>query len=153
MNKLKYITERVSRAVYLCISLSLGVISLAMIIYAIYDIWASFHDRVLLATALLDAIGLIVIGMAVFDVSKFLLEEEVLDVHVNKTNSTRKTTLVKFLTIIIIAILLESLVYLFAAAKKDISLLIYPTLLILVGVLFVVGLGVYQKLTQDEGDQ
>ncbi|WP_208858096.1 general glycosylation pathway protein [Halomonas aestuarii] len=153
MNKLKYLTEKISRAVYLCISLSLGIISLAMIIYAIFDILTSFHDRALLATALLDAIGLIVIGMAVFDVSKFLLEEEVLDVHANKTNVTRRATLVKFLTIIIIAIFLESLVNLFAAAKKDISLLIYPTLLIFVGVLFVIGLGVYQKLTQEEDNQ
>ena len=150
MSNLKCITEHVSRAVYLCISLSLGIISLAMIIYAIFDIWNSLHDRTLLVTALLDAIGLIVIGMAVFDVSKFLLEEEVLDVHVTKTNITQRTTLIKFLTIIIIAILLESLVYLFAAAKKDISLLVYPTLLILVAVLFVIGLGMYQKLTQEE---
>nr|MDA3834579.1 hypothetical protein [Spirochaetales bacterium] len=89
MSNLKHITEQISRAVYLCISLSLGIISLAMIIYAIFDIWSSLHDKILLVTALLDAIGLIVIGMAVFDVSKFLLEEEVLDVHVTKTNITQ----------------------------------------------------------------
>jgi hypothetical protein len=92
MSNLKCITEHVSRAVYLCISLSLGIISLAMIIFAIFDIWNSLHDKTLLVTALLDAIGLIVIGMAVFDVSKFLLEEEVLDIHVTKTNITQRTT-------------------------------------------------------------
>lgn len=152
MSNFTNITKQVSRAVYLCISLSLGLISIAMIVYAIFDIWTSLHDKTVLVTALLDAIGLIVIGMAVFDVSKFLLEEEVLEGHITKTNVTQRTTLIKFLTIIIIAILLESLVYLFAAAKKDISLLVYPTLLILVAALFIIGLGVYQKLTQGEQD-
>ena len=150
MSNLRYITEQTSRAVYVFISLALGIISLAMISYAIFDIWTSLHDKTLLVTALLDAIGLIVIGMAVFDVSKFLLEEEVLDVHLTKTNITQRRTLIKFLIIIIVAILLEALVYLFAAAKKDISLLVYPTFLILAAVLFVIGLGVYQKLTYEE---
>ena len=150
MSNSRHITEQISRAVYVFISLALGIISLAMIIYAIFDIWTSLHDKTLLVTALLDAIGLIVIGMAVFDVSKFLLEEEVLDVHLTKTNITQRATLIKFLIIIIVAILLEALVYLFAAAKKDISLLVYPTFLILAAVLFVIGLGVYQKLTYEE---
>ena len=50
-----------------------------MMIVAIWGIWVSINEKSLLVTALLDAIGLIVIGMAVFDVSKFLLEEEVFE--------------------------------------------------------------------------
>jgi len=149
VSNLKQIAEKISRVVYLFISLSLGIISLAMIIYAIFDIWSSLYDKKLLVTSLLDAIGLIVIGRAVFDVSIFLLEEGLI-VHITKTNITQRTTLIKFLTIIIIAILLEALVHLFSAAKNDISLMVYPTFLILTSVLFVIGLGVYQKLTQEE---
>jgi putative Mn2+ efflux pump MntP len=62
----------------------------------------------------------------------------------------QKTTLVKFLIIIIIAVSLEALVFVFSAAKKDISLLVYPTFLLLTAVMFVIGLGVYQKMTREE---
>jgi putative Mn2+ efflux pump MntP len=56
----------------------------------------------------------------------------------------------KFLVIIAIAVSLEALVFIFDAGKKDISNLIYPTFLLIAAVLVVVGLGVYQKLTQKE---
>ena len=77
MNHARTFTESLGRSVYGLISLSLCVISLTMMGVALWDIWVSLHEKTLLVTALLDAIGLIVIGMAVFDVSKFLLEEEV----------------------------------------------------------------------------
>ena len=150
MNTPKRISERISGAVYGLISVSLGLISLAMIGSALYNIWTSVHEKTLLTKALLDAVGFIVIGTAVFDVSRFLLEEEVFKVHGEETNLKQRTTLIKFLVIITIAVSLEALVFVFTAAKKDISLLIYPTFLLLTAVLLVIGLGVYQKMTREE---
>ncbi len=146
----KSISEKINRTVYGIISLSLGFISLTMIGSAIYDIWTSLHEQTLLTKSLLDAVGFIVIGTAVFDVSRFLMEEEVFKVHGEETNIKQRTTLIKFLVIIIIAVSLEALVFVFSAAKKDISLLIYPTFLLLTAVMFVIGLGVYQKMTKEE---
>jgi uncharacterized membrane protein YidH (DUF202 family) len=100
--------------------------------------------------ALLDAIGLIVIGMAVFDVSKFLLEEEVFQSVGKESPVKQRETLIKFLVIIAIAVSLEALVFIFDAGKKEISNLIYPTFLLIAAVLVVIGLGVYQKLTRNE---
>ncbi len=150
MSKSKQNTEKVSRGVYTLISLSLGLISLTMIGSGLYNIWASIHENTLLTNALLDAVGLIVIGTAVFDVSRFLIEEEVFKVHGEESSIKQRTTLIKFIVIIIIAVLLEALVFVFSAAKKDISLLIYPTLLLVSAVLLVMGLGVYQKMTREE---
>lgn len=150
MNISKLITERISRTVYGLISLSLGIISLTMIVYALYDIWASLHEKMLLTKALLDAVGFIVIGTAIFDVSRFLMEEEVFKVHGEETVEKQRVILVKFLIIIIIAVTLEALVFVFSAAKKDISLLVYPTFLLLTAVMLVIGLGVYQKMTREE---
>jgi hypothetical protein len=135
---------------YTLISLSLGLISLTMIGSGLYNIWLSIYENVQLTTALLDAVGLIVIGTAVFDVSRFLIEEEVFKVHGDETNMKQRTTLIKFLVIIIIAVLLEALVFVFSSAKKDISLLVYPTFLLLTAVFLVIGLGVYQKMTREE---
>lgn len=150
MNKVKGISDLMGRAVYGLISLSLGIISLTMMGVALWDIWLSVHERTLLVAALLNAIGLIVIGMAVFDVSKFLLEEEVFSSSAKKSPAKQREALLKFLVIIAIAISLESLVFVFDAGTKDISTLIYPTFLLISAVLVVVGLGVYQRLTRDD---
>lgn len=150
MNKARDFSDWIGRVFYGFISLSLGVISLTMMGVALWDIWISVHEKTLLITALLDAIGLIVIGMAVFDVSKFLLEEEVFIGSVTKSPAKQRGTLVKFLVIIAIAVSLEALVFIFDAGKKDVTTLIYPTFLLISAVLVVVGLGLYQKLTLDE---
>lgn len=137
------------RFIYGIISIGLGLIGLTMMIFSLWEIWISFHEKTLLIKALLDAIGLIVIGMAVFDVSKFLLEEEVFHVG-GKSPERQRATLVKFFLIIAIAISLESLVFVFDSGKKDISNLIYPTFLLISSVFVIIGLGIYQKLTLKE---
>ncbi len=147
MRDSKFITEKISRTVYGVISLSLAIISLTMIGSSLYNIWVSVNEQMMLTQALLNAVGLIVIGTAVFDVSRFLMEEEVFKVHGEETSMTQRTTLIKFIVIIIIAVSLEALVFVFSAAKKDISLLLYPTFLLLTAVLLVIGLGLYQKMT------
>ena len=53
-------------------------------------------------------------------------------------------TLKKMFVIISIAISLEGLVYIFKAGAEDISLLLYPSLVIITSVLAMVGLGLYQ---------
>lgn len=121
-------------------------------VIALWDIWVSINEKTLLVKALLDAIGLIVIGMAVFDVSKFLVEEEVFNSGGEKSPAKKRNMLIKFLVIIAIAVSLEALVFIFDAGKIDITNLIYPTFLLIAAVLVVVGLGVYQKLTCNEGN-
>ena len=151
MSKTKDISDHLGRIVYGLISLCLGFISLAMMVIALWDIWVSINEKTLLVKALLDAIGLIVIGMAVFDVSKFLVEEEVFNSGGEKSPAKKRNMLIKFLVIIAIAVSLEALVFIFDAGKIDITNLIYPTFLLIAAVLVVVGLGVYQKLTCNEG--
>lgn len=152
MSGLNNISGQIGRVIYGLIGISLGLISLTMMVVALWDVWASIHEKTILVKALLDAIGLIVIGMAVFDVSKFLIEEEVLHSSGTKSSAKQRETLLKFLVIIAIAVSLEALVFIFDAGKKEISNLIYPTFLLIAAVLVVVGLGVYQKLTRDEGN-
>jgi len=124
-----------------------------MMAVSIWGIWVSIYEKTVLVKALLDAIGLIVIGMAVFDVSKFLFEEEVLSSSGTKSPAKQRETLLKFLVIISIAVSLEALVFVFNAGKKDIAMLIYPTFLLIASVFVVVGLGIYQKLTRGDDDK
>jgi len=134
--------------VYAFTSLALFVVSLVMIAYALWEVWKAIHIAQRMIATMLDAVGLIVISIAVFDVSKYLMEEEVFR-HQRELSSPREArqTLTKFLVIIIIAVSLEALVFIFGAGSSDIATLIYPTLLLIAAVLLVVGLGWYQRLS------
>ena len=146
MQQFYKLTEAVGRLVYFLVSMSLMLISLSMMGVAVYDVWQALHDQTRLVIALLDAVGFIVIAMAVFDVSKFLLEEEVFKHRELGSPREARVTLTKFLVIVSIAVSLEALVFIFDAARKDITLLVYPTLLLIAVVFLVIGLGVFQKL-------
>jgi hypothetical protein len=106
------------RVVYALISLFLGLIALTLMASAVYEVWPSLGATMELVPALLDAVALIVIGMAVFDVSKFLVEEEVFGAEEQISEGAQRNTLIKFLVIITIAMLMEALVFVFAAAKR-----------------------------------
>ena len=146
MNHFFYLSEIIGRTIYFLVSLSLMLISLCMMGVAAHDVWQAFHDQTRLVVALLDAVGFIVIAMAVFDVSKFLLEEEVFKHRELGSPQEARVTRTKFLVIISIAVSLEALVFIFDAARTDITLLVYPTFLLIAVVLLVVGLGIFVKL-------
>jgi hypothetical protein len=147
--RISRIVEWGGRLIYGSISISLGLISLTIMVVAIWDIWTAFSEKTKLLIALLDSIGLIVIAMAVFDVSKFLLEEEVFRIRDKGSLPDARGRLTKFLAIIAVAVSLEALVFIFTTAKQDISKLIYPTFLLIAAVMMVVSLGIYQKLSRE----
>ena len=47
---------------------------------------------------------------------------------------------------VVIAVLLEAIVLIFKMAEDDVSLMIYPTILLLAGVAMLVGLGIFQRM-------
>lgn len=145
----KIISSTVGQIAYGVVSIALMIISFIMVGVALWDIWNTIQEKNKLIPALLDAIGFIVIAMAVFDVSKFLLEEEVFGANKKESPSEERARLTRFLIIITIAISLEALVFIFNAAKKDISTLIYPTFLLIADILMVITLGLYHKLTHE----
>ena len=151
MSRARYLSEQLGRGVYILISLFLSLIAILLMAGAIYEIWQSWGGARLFIPSLLNGVAMIVIGMAVFDVAKFLVEEEVFLSGDQKSPGSQRNTLIKFLVIINIAMLMEALVFVLSAAKKDITLLVYPTFLLIGSVLLVIGLGIYQKLTQGEG--
>lgn len=136
-------------AVYGLFCLCLLTISLAMVGYALWGVAVAVMAGSGVIESLLDAIGLIVISIAVFDVSKYLLEEEILRGRRLRSLRDARQTLTKFFVIITIAVTLEALVFVFGAGREDKSMLLYPTLLLMVSVLLVVGLAVFQKLSVD----
>jgi len=135
--------------VYTVASLSLLGISLAMLAYALWEVYTAVHAGERIIDNMLNAIGLIVIAVAGFDVSKYLMEEEVLRDRELRSAREARQTLTKFLVIVIIAVSLEALVFVFRAGSKNFADLLYPTLLIGASAFLVITLGLYQRLSTD----
>lgn len=147
INRISNIFYVVTNLVYIIVSICLFIVSATMIVVAILQIVHALTDSKPLVAPLLDSVGLTIIAIAVFDVVKYLMEEEVLRDRELRSPKEARRTLTKFLVIICIAVSLESLVFIFGAGRNHVTLLIYPTILLAVTVLLIVGLGFYQKLS------
>jgi hypothetical protein len=95
----------------------------------------------------LAGIGYVVVAIAVFDVAKYLIEEEVVRGREMRVASETRKSLTRFISTIAIAIFLEALVMVFRVSQSEVEKLVYPTLLLFTGILLVVGLGVFQRLS------
>ena len=148
--KLEKIMEIISRLAFAAAGLVLMAMSLALVVYgAIEVIGASASSWADAGGALLAAIGYVVIAMAVFDVAKYFVEEEVIRGREMRNAGETRRSLTKFISTIAIAVFIEGLVIVFQASKDDVSKMIYPTGLLLAAILIVVGLGVFQRLSAD----
>ena len=94
---------------------------------------------------MLHSVGAMVISVAIFDVAKYLIDEAILKDGVMKSAIEIRESLTKIITIVAIAISVEGLIFIFKAGSEDISLLIYPALLIASALFVVIGLGLYKK--------
>lgn len=129
-------------------SIFLMVLATALIGVAIVEIVASYLNKFeAFSKSLLDAVGYTIIAIAVFDVGKYLMEEEAIRAREMRKAGEARRSMTKFISTIAIAVFLEALVSVFEAAKQDVKLMIYPTFLLLSGVALIVGLGVYQRLS------
>jgi uncharacterized membrane protein YidH (DUF202 family) len=83
----------------------------------------------------------------VFDVAKFLIEEEVVESREKREAGEARRSLTRFISTIALAVFLESLVTIFRVSTNSVAEMLYPTLLLVAGTLLVLGLGVYQRLS------
>src|SRR5688572_29179511 len=80
--------------------------------------------------ALLNAVGYIVIAIAVFNVAKYIIEEEVIDPSQMRNAGEARRSITKFVSTISIAVFLEAIVVIFQTSKGgSVALMLYPTLL------------------------
>ena len=90
----------------------------------------------------------VVIAVAVADVGKFLFEEEVVADREMRRPAEARGSLTKFMSIMIVALSLEALVLIAKTTRETIAEIVYPALLVLLAVLALVGLGLFQRLSQ-----
>ena len=144
------IIELLSRLAFGCASLVLMAMSFGLVIYGSVEVFTglvnSWADG---GAALLAAIGYVVIAMAVFDVAKYFVEEEVIRGREMRNAAEARRSLTKFISTISLAVFIEGLVLVFRVSKETVQDILYPTALLVTGIVIVVGLGVYQRLSAD----
>lgn len=146
-----------SRVTFGIVSATLMLLALALITYGAFELidalHKSWHEG---GNALLTAIGYVVIAIAVFDVAKYFVEEEVIRGPGTLTSSEARRSLAKFISTIVIAVFIEGLVIVFQVSKQDVEKMLYPTALLVTAVFIVLGLGAYQRLNVEverQGDK
>src|SRR4051794_15572878 len=144
------IMDYVSRGVFGLASIVLMLIALALSVYSAGLIFTSLAGPWSKAGhELLESVGYVVIAMAVFDVAKYFMEEEVIRAREMRLASEARRSLTKFISAISIAVFIEGLVLVFRQSQEDIRLLLYPAAILFTGLLIILGLGLYQRLSAD----
>lgn len=148
------VMEIVTRAVFGIASAVLMLIALALSIYSggliVQALRGSWDDA---GTGLLNSIGYVVIAVAVFDVAKYFMEEEVIRAREMRLPSEARRSLTKFVSTITIAVFIEGLVMVFRQGSQDVQLILYPAAVLFTGILLILGLGLYQRLSADVEQQ
>jgi hypothetical protein len=140
--------DLVARLVFGIASIFLILLAGALICYAGWGVVQAIGQSAEnIDSILLEAVGYTIISIAIFDVGKYLLEEEAIRARDLRHAGEVRRSLTKFVSTIAIAVFLEALVAVFEAAKQDMSMMLYPTLLMFVGVTLIVGLGIFQRLS------
>jgi hypothetical protein len=100
-----------------------------------------------------EATILLTLSLAIFDLSKTLIEEEILGRHKEHNISGPHKTMVRFLGSIIIALSIEALMLVFKFAIIDPNKLMYAMFIVAGVALLLISLAVYIKFTKLKIDE
>ena len=136
-----------SRAIFGIAAVILAFFAIVLAVSAVSDFVTDALAREHVGLSALSGIGYVVVSIAVFDVAKYLIEEEVVRGRELRVASEARRSLTRFISTIAIAIFLEALVTVFRVTQEDVKDLLYPTALLVAAILLVLGLGMYQRLS------
>ena len=132
--------------VHLFAALILIILSLIIMGWSVYEVITSIKEAEGFIPLMLQSVGAIIISAAIIDVAQYMMEEEVFKSKELRDPVEARRTITKIIVIITIAVSIEGLVFIFKAGTRDLALLLYPALLIVVSAILIVSLGIYQKL-------
>ena len=120
-------------------------LAIALLLGAVWEVGSALlHGEIL---GVLDAVGLVIIGFAIIETSKFIAEEELLRQKELRSAVESRRSLTKFITIIVIAASLEALVMIFETSRTDVRQAIYPAALFAAAMFALIALGLFQWLS------
>jgi hypothetical protein len=141
--------DLLSRIVFGVAAAILMLLAIVLICDVVVQFASVVWSRRNVSISALTGIGYVVVAIAVFDVAKYLVEEEVVRAREMRAAGETRRSLTRFIATIAIAVFLEALVTVFRVSQENVTELIYPTMLFFAAILLVVGLGVYQRLSAE----
>ncbi len=139
------------RGIYLTAATTLALLALITMFWSVFEVYRhiltnpSIEEESI--SVMLRSVGAIIISVAILDVAKYMIEEEVFRYKELRSSKEARETLNKILVIVTIAVSIEGLIYIFKAGAEDVSFLVYPAFLIITAVILIIGLGFYQLLS------
>lgn len=149
-DSLRRVVHPVFQIIYGVIGIMLVAVSMLLLFSAGQSLYDMIHEHTNTATQAFQSVILVTLGLAIFDLGKTILEEEVLlhkDIH--HTGSTRRT-IARFMSAIVIAVSIESLLLMFKSLLGDATHLNSAVFMLFAAVALLVGLGAYLKLTSEK---
>lgn len=128
-----------------------GALLIAVSLQLLFSAGVSLYEVLGQPSAVTASFGIVVmisLGLAIFDLGKTILEEEVLsnkDIH---HHDTSRRTITRFMSAIVIAVSIESLLLMFKSLLSDGSQVISAVWMLMAAVALLAGLGVYLKLSR-----
>ncbi len=148
--RIKRNMQHLSRLAFACASLLLMMLALFLLTFGMFDLLRALGQSWHMGrNAILQAISYVVIAVAVFDVAKYFVEEEVIQTSGKKSLGEARASLTKFITTIIIAVFIEGLVGVFETSTSEPAAILYPASLLVVATFIVLALGAFQRMSVD----
>ncbi|HIC12852.1 MAG TPA: hypothetical protein EYO75_05705 [Sulfurimonas sp.] len=148
MNTQDIMFARIFKFTYAVFAFSLMAIALLLFTHAIQDFFTQKIGLYILSIdAMFKATILLTLSLAIFDLAKTLIVEEVLGQHKENNISGPHKTMVKFLGSIIIALSIEALMLVFKFAITDPNKLMYAIYIIIGVAILITSLAIYIKFT------
>ena len=132
-----------NKSFYTVISTLMIVLALFTIFYSLYDFVDSVLNDAISIEYIFEPIIALTLGLAIFDLAKTILEQEVLFKSYSKNEKSEYKVLTKFMITIIIALLIEALLVVFKIAIKDYNQMINALYLIIGVVLVILSLSIF----------
>ncbi|MCH9626018.1 MAG: hypothetical protein S4CHLAM123_12070 [Chlamydiales bacterium] len=145
--KSKSILSFMSNVFFVSMGVLLSLASFGILLVSLFKLFICITTGCDLLMELLNLVSYFIISLAIFDVGRYLIEEEVFRNRELRTPIEARRSLTKFMVIILIAVTLESLLSVIKASTSSLQELVYPSILFTVAILLLVGLGVYQRLS------
>jgi len=149
-DSLRRVVHPFFQVIYGVIGVMLIIVSALLLFSAGHSLYEMIHEHTNMAAQAFHAVILVTLGLAIFDLGKTILEEEVLlhkDIH--HSGSTRRT-ISRFMSAIVIAVSIESLLLMFKSLLGDATHLQNAVWMLFAAVALLVGLGAYLKLTSEK---
>lgn len=143
----KKILSRTVNVFFISTSLVFIFTSFSILFYGVYNFFICYLNGCNFFNNLLNISSYLIVSVAIFDVGRNLIEEEVFRHYQMRSPKEARGSLTKFLVIILVAITLESLIVLIKSGTSNVSDLIYPAIMFIAASLLLTSLGLYQRLS------